>query len=157
MTQLRHYDVGGMVRFVTFSCYNRLPLLTNNRIADLVEDEVLSVCAIHQCRVIAYVIMPEHVHLVLLPSDGTQLGLLIREIKSRSARRAHQQLDLVSLYPELAADEGDRRFWLRRCYDHNCRTWESVQQKIGYCHNNPVRRQLVAKAEDWKWSSIRRM
>ena len=39
------------------------------------------------------------------------------------------------------------------CYDHNCRTLETVLEKINYCHNNPVRAGLVGDPGDWKWSS----
>ncbi len=43
--------------------------------------------------------------------------------------------------------------WNRRCYDHDCRSISSVREKIVYCHNNPIRRELVANASDWRWSS----
>ena len=92
-----------------------------------------------------YVIMPEHVHLVLLPPEKMKLGLVIREIKSKMARE----------YFALVRNDimGTRIFWQKRCYDHNCRSAASVREKINYCHNNPVRRGLVSDPADYEWSS----
>ena len=45
--------------------------------------------------------------------------------------------------------------WQRRCYDHNCRSEESIWEIINYCHNNPVMRGLVDSPEKWEWSSYR--
>ena len=44
-------------------------------------------------------------------------------------------------------------FWDKRCYDHNCRSPQTVVEKIRYCHNNPVTRGLVSDPAEWKWSS----
>lgn len=91
--------------------------------------------------------MPEHVHLVMYPAEGSQLGLIIREIKSKMARE---------YFARYGTDKGDSRrvFWQKRCYDHNCRTLETVIEKINYCHNNPVTRRLVVSPGDWEWSSF---
>ena len=100
----------------------------------------------HGFSLLGYVFMPEHVHLVLLPSERTQLGRLIGEIKSLSARRFFASAEIGSL-------EATRVFWQRRCYDHNCRTPDTVREKIRYCHNNPVSRGLVNDPSEWEWSS----
>ena len=48
------------------------------------------------------------------------------------------------------------RFWMRGGgYDRNLRSLDDVREKIRYIHANPVRRNLVDKVEDWKWSSYR--
>jgi putative transposase len=96
-------------------------------------------------KLFAYVIMPEHVHLVLFPPDGLKLGLLIREIKSKMARE----------YFAITMSDirGQKVFWQKRCYDHNCRTMEKVREKIEYCHNNPVKCGLVSEPSEYIWSS----
>jgi len=100
--------------------------------------------------------MPEHVHLVLHPPDGLRLGQWIGELKSRSARKifaaGHPDGRRLSVGN---SDEQRNQFWQARCYDHNCRTPETVKEKIEYCHKNPVTRGLVAAPEDWPWSSFR--
>lgn len=146
MPRLRHYDNLGTARFVTFSTYRRQPTLTNETVIKVVLTCIDTARIKHGFRLVGYVVMPEHVHLVLYPPEGMKLGLVIREIKSISARQIFQS--------EGSAPEGERRvFWQRRCYDHNCRTPETVVEKIRYCHNNPVKRGLVATPGEYRWSS----
>ncbi|MBU8934744.1 MAG: transposase [candidate division Zixibacteria bacterium] len=146
MTQLRHYDNLGTARFVTFSTYRRQPTLIDCRTVTVVLNYLDAARSKHGFRLLGYVVMPEHIHLVLHPPDGMKLGFVIREIKSRSAR------DVYSHEPN--APKGVRRvFWQFRCYDHNCRSPESVVEKIRYCHNNPVKRGMVASPDEWQWSS----
>lgn len=99
----------------------------------------------YSIKYFGYVIMPEHVHLVLLPPDGVKLGLVIRDIKSKMAR------EYFSTRAETI--KGQRIFWQKRCYDHNCRSVDTMRAKINYCHHNPVKRGLVREAGEYKWSS----
>ena len=104
----------------------------------------------HNVKILGYVIMPDHVHLVLHPPDETKLGKLIGQVKERSARTIIQLRSDVS-----QRSSGQPAIWQRRCYDHNCRSPEAVIEKINYCHNNPVSRGLVDTPGDWPWSSHR--
>jgi putative transposase len=146
MTRLRHYDDEGTDRFVTFSCYRRLAGFSDDRPKEILVHYLDIARNKHGFKIHGYVIMPEHVHLVLYPPEGMKLGLVIREIKSLSARQFFSEL------PVGQPDE-TRVFWERRCYDHNCRTRESVIEKINYCHMNPVKRGLVRDPGAWIWSS----
>ena len=88
----------------------------------------------------AYVVMPEHVHLLLTaPSSGT-LATAVQAIKQSVSR------NLI----------GDRaHFWPARYYDFNVWSREKRIEKLKYIHRNPVKRGLVARPEDWVWSSFR--
>jgi REP element-mobilizing transposase RayT len=101
--------------------------------------------------------MPEHVHFVLHPPDEVQMGPMVGELKSRSAReilaRWRRKSDSRLQRLQKPRTEGEYRFWQPRCYDHNCRTPETVREKIEYCHKNPVNRGLVVNMGDWRWSS----
>ena len=97
-------------------------------------------------KLLGYVIMPEHVHLVIYPSLDTKVGYLIGEIKSFTARKYFSRTN-------IAPPESTRVFWQKRCYDHNCRNLLSVREKIYYCHNNPVKRGLVDTPSGCRWSS----
>ena len=82
-----------------------------------------------------------------MPPDGLKLGLVIGELKSRMAK-------------EFFADSGHqsrepRVYWQRRCYDHNCRSPETVREKINYCHTNPVKRGLVSEPDECDGPVIR--
>jgi putative transposase len=145
MPKLRHYDNLGTVRFVTLCCYHFRPYMNNDLAKALFIKHLEAARVKHGFRLLAYVIMPEHVHLVLLPPDGMKLGLVIREIKSKMAREYFS-----TAVPEA---NGERIFWQKRCYDHNCRTPDTVREKIVYCHNNPVKRGLAPDPEAYSLSS----
>ena len=145
MPLLRHIDGLGTARFVTFSCYRRLPLLDD----DGIKQALIHTLDIYRRRnkfhLFGYVIMPEHVHLVLLPSRGVALGPLLGTMKSHVAKRVMR-----------GHSKGQRHvLWQARCYDHNCRTVETTLEKINYCHMNPVKRGLVSDPAAWIWSSYR--
>jgi putative transposase len=160
MTQLRHFDHLGTARFVTFSCYHRFRLLTSSDLIETFIAEIEEIRHKYCLKLYGYVVMPEHVHLVLWPPDSVKLGRVIGQLKSLSARRMLPLLRTQrgGSLDRLRVDrDGEHRlaFWQARCYDHNCRTSETVKEKIEYCHKNPMVRGLVAEPGDWPWSSYK--
>lgn len=155
---LRHYDHDGRARFVTFNSHRNIPVFTSDIVNQIVVDTIFSVCRERRLRLLAYVVMPEHVHVVLVPPLSAKLGPIIGEMKFSSAMKIHELLNEHGspVVDRLqAVRDGKTKFclWQRRCYDRNCRTEAEVWEKVTYCHNNPVRRGLVRRAEDWRWSS----
>ncbi len=150
MPQLRHYDDLGTVRFITFSCYGKHPYLIDEVCVLPLLDQMKSLRQNHGIKILGYVIMPDHVHLVLLPPEGIMLGVLIGQMKARAAHTI-----IPTGQDTLRRPGGHPAIWQRRCYDHNCRSDKVVKEKIIYCHNNPVRRGLVSSPGDWPWSSYR--
>ena len=145
MVKLRHFDNVGTARFVTFNCYrNEHGFQSESSKSDFLiflneaRDN-------HKFKIFGYVIMPTHVHLILYPPDGMKLGLVIGEIKSRFARHILSKVK--------KSQDSIGVFWQKRCYDHNCRTPETVIEKINYCHTDPVRSGIVQEQSQWKWSS----
>ena len=159
MPRLRHYDHLGSARFVTFSCYHRFRLLRHPAIIRAFLDGLQGLRD-RGTKILGYVVMPEHVHLILLPPDHMRLGIEIGRLKSLTAR---EMLPLLIQHYGQKTDRlfvtrnGERRriFWQSRCYDHNCRTPQSTKEKITYCHKNPVKRGLVESPSDCPWSSYR--
>ena len=158
--KLRHYDGDGRAHFVTFGTFKKFPLITNNENRKTIIDAIISMREKYGFRLLGYVLMPEHIHLVIVPADGTKLGRIIGEIKRESAVKILDKFKRLNS-PILSKLEVTRNgikkhaFWQRRCYDHNCRTPESVWKAIDYCHNNPMKRGLVNKPSSWIWSSYR--
>ena len=104
--------------------------------------------------------MPEHVHLVLLPHPGTPIESIFTTIKLSVSRKAIHWLKenspayLDELVDRQPNGKQSYRFWQRGGgYDRNLRSVRDIHEKIRYVHFNPVQRELVAKPEDWKWSS----
>lgn len=145
MSRLKHYDDDGSTRFVTFCCYRNGKYLLKPIAKELLIKQINVARKKHNFKLLGYVIMPEHIHLVLLPIDSMKLGLVIREIKSKMAREYFSKT--------MSDVKGTRVFWQRRCYDHNCRSTDSVREKLIYCHNNPVIRGLVGEPGEYEWSS----
>ena len=112
-----------------------------------------------RCRlgfdVFAYVVMPEHVHMVLLPGDG-KIAPVLRGIKQgfgqRMIRRYRERKDPVLEY--IQDSDGLVRFWQRGGgHDRNVRDDASMRASIEYIHFNPVKRGYAERGEDWRWSS----
>jgi putative transposase len=97
----------------------------------------------YEMRVYGYVVMPEHVHLLVSEPKIDVLATVIQSLKVSLVRRS-EKLRL----------EGT--FWQKRYYDHNIREGNSFGEKLSYIPWNPVRRGLCAAPIDWKWSSFRR-
>jgi putative transposase len=89
--------------------------------------------------VCGYVVMPEHTHLLLSEPERATLATALKAMKQSVARR-------------LAAPGG--HFWQARYYDFNVRIAAKRIEKLKYMHRNPVKRALVARPEDWQWSSF---
>ncbi len=156
--KLRHFDDDGRTRFITFGTHKKVPLITNNENRKIIIDAISFMREKYGFRLIGYVLMPEHIHLVIIPAEGNKVGRIIGEIKRESAVRILDKMIKTKspLLDKLKVTRNGVRkhaFWQRRCYDHNCRTPETVWKAIEYCHNNPIKRGLVNDASSWKWSS----
>jgi putative transposase len=102
-----------------------------------------------QFRVIGYVVMPEHVHLLISePELGDPSGV-VQLLKQRTAQRILKSIRGA----EKPATE--QHVWQRRFYDFNVFTGKKRKEKLLYMHNNPVERGLVESSIGWKWSSAR--
>jgi putative transposase len=153
----RRYFGRGDLHFITFSCYQRRPLLGTIRARNLFVKILGGVRARHQFLLVGYVVMPEHVHLlmgepkILTPSGALQVlkQRISREMRGKKRRGREGQLHLK--FPEPPGEL--RRFWQRRFYDFNVWSSEKKKEKLEYMHLNPVKRKLVQHPKDWPWSS----
>ncbi len=117
----------------------------------------------HRFRLLAYVFMPEHVHLLVWPEQATaKVSPLLKAIKQPFSNRIRKWLEEKSspLLAQLTVREwpgkSSFRFWLEGGgYDRNITEQKTTLAAIDYIHLNPVRRGLVKRPEDWKWSSYR--
>ncbi len=156
--KLRHYDGDGRARFITFGTAKKIPLLTNTLYRMAVINAIDSVRNRFRYKLLGYVIMPDHVHLVIIPAEDSGVGRIVGEIKRAAAKdiiamMRTQQSPVLKKLGIFRNGRHKHALWQRRCYDHNCRTTEIVWEKLQYCHNNPVKRGLVSSPASWKWSS----
>jgi putative transposase len=134
---LVRYHHTGNFHFITFSCYHRLPFLGSGEARFLFEDALERIRRRYRFVVAGYVVMPEHVHL-----------LMGEPLKGDIAIATHA----IKLSVSLRSTE--RPFWQARYYDFNVHNPEKRIEKLRYMHRNPVKRELVKRPEDWPWSSF---
>ena len=137
----------GHLHFVTFSCYRRLPLLKSASSRDVFVEELAHLRERIGFLLIGYVVMPEHVHLLVNePPRGTP-STMLHDLKLRTARRLRRG-DVCA-----EGQESLRSFWQARFYDFNVFSEKKKKEKLEYMHSNPVTRGLVEHPRDWPWSS----
>jgi len=152
----RHYGRGDF-HFVTFSCFRRRPFLGTGRARDRFVKILDEVRSRHAFKLVGYVVMAEHVHLLLSePKKGTPSKVLqvlkqkvSRILPGRGTKCAPGLLSLA--FPCSAGDS--TAFWQRRFYDFNVWSERKVKEKLEYMHANPVNRKLVLHPKEWPWSS----
>jgi putative transposase len=151
--KLRRYYGRGDLHFVTFSCYQRVPLLVKASARALVVRELARVRQEYGFLLVGYVVMPEHVHLLMSePRRGTP-STVLQMLKQRISRQMRKKRRSAG---ELAPPESERelpQFWQARFYDFNVFTERKKREKLEYMHGNPVMRGLVEHPKDWPWSS----
>jgi putative transposase len=146
------------LHFLTFCCYHRHPYLQTAYAKNLFLKVLSQIRSQYQFSLVGYVLMPDHVHLLLSePAKGT-VSRVLQVLKQRVSRvmrgrkrRASQRQLLLAFDDRLTQD---RRFWQRRFYDFNVWSHAKKKEKLHYMHANPVRERLVQHPRDWPWSSF---
>jgi len=137
---LKRFQKTEALHFITFSCFHRLPLLEAPGAKETVEAVLEQIRARHQARVYAYVLMPEHIHLLVNEPPRIVLAQFLKAVKQVTSRKL----------------KGSRKkFWQDRYYDSSVYGEKARSEVIRYIHRNPVKRGLVTKPEQWPWSSFR--
>ena len=167
---LPHFDSPETVQFVTFRLADSLPKavaevlrhreddvlriereldvgigacwLRREEIASLVEAALLHFDG-QRYRLLAWCIMPNHVHVVIEMMDGQSLSSIVASWKSFTAHKANALL------------ERNGRFWHADYFDRFMRNEEHLNQTVDYVEQNPVKAGLAAHPSDWTWSSAR--
>ena len=144
--QLPHLQRDDKPHFLTFCTYRRWILPKDVR-------SVVLDCCLHdegtKIELQVAVVMPDHVHLIFTPLVCERkmavwpLAEITDAIKGASAHRVNQALQRKG------------RVWQAESFDHVLRSSESLEQKVRYLLENPVRRGLVHKWEDYPWTWCR--
>ena len=148
------------LHFITCSCYRRLPLLGTARKRDLFLKILNQVRTRYEFFLAGYVVMPEHIHLLISePTIGTP-STVMQVLKQRVSRLLRQKVrrrrnpNQLAIW-RAAPDKKPRSFWQPRFYDFNVWSKKKHIEKLHYMHMNPVKRGLVTAPQLWAWSSYR--
>jgi len=137
---LPHLEVPGATYFVTFRCCSKSALPPQAR--DLVM-EAIRACDLTSIDLDAAVVMPDHAHAILRLYDGSRLGQVLQRIKGGSARQINQVLETIGAV------------WMDESFDHIIRHEAELQEKIEYIRQNPVKRGLASRPEEYRWLFVR--
>jgi putative DNA methylase len=115
-------------------------LLSHPRVAKLTQDALLHFDAVRY-RLHAWVVMPNHVHVLVTPLDDWTLSVIVHSWKSFTAKKANA----------LLGREG--AFWAAEYFDRAIRDDEHYAKAVSYIEGNPVKAGLCRRAEEWLYSS----
>lgn len=147
----------GHLHFITFSCYDRRPLLSSSIARNFLVDSLDKVRIRYGFKLVGYVVMPEHVHVLISEPEVGNPSVAIMALKYRVARELGDRTQVSgasksTLYK--AQSRSQVHFWQRRFYDFNVYSSTKMKEKLQYMHENPVVRGLVKYPADWIWSSF---
>jgi putative transposase len=148
----------GYLHFITSSCYQRQAFLKTRGRRTLLLEILEQVRRRYNFVVVGYVIMPEHMHLIISEPERGNPSTVMQVLKQRFARkvltdwRRRNENKPARLWPD-GLSEG--HVWQRRFYDFPVWTRDKRAEKLRYIHRNPVKRGLVLEPEQWEWSSYR--
>ena len=118
-------------------------LLKDRRIAQVVENDLLSLDG-NSLRLLAWVVMPNHIHFLATRFEGARLSGIMQSFKSLTSHKANK----------LLSRRG--QFWMADYFDRYIRNADHFVKTIQYIQSNPVKAGLCARPEEWLFSSARR-
>jgi len=142
-------NLPGALHFVTGNVFNRKRLFREEEYCIEFFKQLQALRTRHECKLAAFVLMPDHFHLVLNPKDGdiqTHTGIL----KSLSAK------SIIEVAAEgLFRNGSENQVWQESFKALPLWSGWMIRQKLDYIHANPVTARLVKSAEDYRWTSFR--
>jgi putative transposase len=169
-SRLKRHNESNHIHFWTHSTYRRLQFFHDDRAKQIVIDGLQLIREKHGICLLGYVVMLEHVHVVLLPQrrgnpDPIPISTVLHNFKQhvgfhvkqrlREVWKARAQLWSMPLNDWALGRFDSQKIWITRGYDRHIVSESELIEKLEYCHKNPVKRDLVAAPEDWLWSSYR--
>jgi putative transposase len=156
--RIHRYYGAGYLHFITTSCYQRRALFGSQRDRDLFLQVLERVRRRYHFVVVGYVVMPEHVHLLVSEPERGNPSVVMQALKQGFARSLLRKLRSAAdprqgdLAGAAALEQG--RIWQHRFYDFAVFTEKKRIEKLRYMHRNPVKRGLVLEPQQWEWSSF---
>ncbi len=142
MTSLKRITVKDNCYFVTTNTHDGRPLFADPKLAEVVIQAIHFLRASDRMYVFGWVLMPDHLHLILMPRGEYTLPRIMHSIKSYSAQEINKALGW----------EG--KVWQDNYYEHGIRNRQDLDARLRYTLENPVRAGSVENTEDYPYSSV---
>ena len=162
MTEKRN-RMEGSIYYITSVTYNRLKIFTRPSFVILIIDSLNYYRYQYSCKLIGYVIMPDHIHLLIWPREEKAVTDFMRDFKRFTSGRIARQAKVENKKEwmekfELAGFETERaeyKVWQDSFWEQSIYTEKFLTQKLDYIHLNPVRAGIVENTEAYPYSSYR--
>lgn len=153
--------------FVTYATVGWVDVFTRNEYRNVILDSLRYCCANKGLEVYAWVIMTNHVHLII-GTSGENMEHILGNHKSYTAGVLHTAIAdnmhesrkewMLSIFSEAGKTNSNNlnyQFWQQHNKPVELYSLPVIMQKLDYIHNNPVRAGFVEHPEDWRYSSAR--
>jgi len=140
--------------YLTLVTHQRKPLLIDN--IEILSDAFRRSKQKYIYSIDAIVVLPDHIHMIISPKVATDYPKIIRHIKRSFVYGLHQTVkdEAKNTMSHAKYRRGHSGIWQERFYEHTIRNEKDWLAKMEYIKYNPIKHKLVAKLEDWKYSSF---
>jgi putative transposase len=146
--------------YLTMVTFKRVPIFKSDKICQFFIKTLKETREKHPFKLVSYVIMPDHVHLILNPIS-CDISLVGKSLKGRSARKIidwlkkeNHQLSLKKLaFSKTQKRNHSYAVWQKKVISIDLESGKFIRQKSNYVHLNPIRAKLCEHPAKWKWSS----
>lgn len=154
----------GLIYFITSNIVSRSRVFTSASFVIPILDSLNFYRFQHRCKLLGYVIMPDHLHLLRYPQGRADvISDFMRDFKLFTSGRISRQAGLEveadwdALFQEFGARDGnaERQVWQESFWENMTLSKGTFRQKLNYIHMNPVRADLVDDPGDYPYSSYR--
>lgn len=160
MKRFDRHGKPGVLHYLTINIRDRQQAFRRDAHARAACHALRRQCDEHPAKLIAYVVMPEHLHVIINPRDG-QITRFLAQLKpaitDRIVEIATAQQERRVLAWLYDARQQRHRLWQDGKYNFHLYSQRLIWQKINYIHTNPIARQLVPTAAEYPYSSFRAM
>lgn len=153
----------GPVYYITTVVHDRLHLFTRPTYVIPLFDSLIYYRSHYHFRLLGYVVMPDHLHLLIWPPAANDVDAIMRDFKGFTAKRIARQAQaegdqaLLARFCASGAASGrsEHKVWQASFWEQDVYSVNYMREKLVYLHRNPVRAGLVTKPEDYPYSSYR--
>jgi putative transposase len=142
MSRLTHRTSAGWTYFVTTKAFQSANAFQAQEVAAIVVGKLLEYRDKGNYLLHAFVVMPNHLHVLITPSDTATLERCMQLIKGGSSHEIHR------------VRGGSIPVWQSSFHDARVRDWKDYRMKVDYIRFNPVTAKLVARPEEWPFGSV---
>ena len=157
---IKHYNTPNHAHELTFSCYHHQPYLSDEIMCEIFINELTNARTQFNFSIWAYVLMQNHVHLLIKPNNEEySISKILQYIKGKSSTQYRHYLiqNFPDKYESMCIIKKARnmfKFWKKGPgFDRNLWSTQAIHNSIQYIEGNPVRKELCKNPEEYKWSS----